>query len=1245
MNNYNISNSSGGGSSQKSSRYYGLPQTGQTHLSASPQNDQSRPHKIQVLKPIINYRHNANKVIGVDMSQEEYFFYKPILGGRKIQAKENYQSENQQQSQQPPSMQQYSKQSLIGLNKKESYGGSSNSTNSNHQSTAQQSKETPHHSSKFHMHQMNSNHLMSPKSVITNSLLQNQKSQNYSQANEGIASQKRSQIQNYSSNSQPLTQRYMGSDENSKNESYSGNHYRTKLSTIEDSGISDFKSISNLVNFESLIIIQSPTNGQSRQTLDGRLSQGRVSQSRESHNNVSQNTGDMTSDSQGNNIKSSLIAFENHKQFSNNPLKDISNQVSNNSNSHHHSSKSKNSQQNFNIGGSTSSRHSLPFQIAPSSIKINNYLDQPFKQITPSIKTNDKDSGLPFQLSSGSNSKFTDKNGAKISSFDEQNRYSSKLQTHQSNSSQSGHQQKSYFEKKRLSDNALDDKYRMEEDVIKDIFEKKEKTRKGHNASVTTNTSTTSNNTNKKLGSYGQLGHNQNPHTQSTIHVSRKSQLGSKNSTPSNGTATPNVFAQQISSFKIIENQDRVITNVMEQIKRKQKGSFSLKETAKSIKELNKSIQAQSNDSSFLSLLRQHTRTHFVSLAFVKALDEDLTGLNRTTDNLQAIVLNALEYVKKNFKCLNDILLNASITSNGNKSNKNGKKDLNSNPFGVGGSGAVTTRNSNKENYGSTQNSNKNAGSKSEKKMFIKQNIQISLAFLKKICRISKTYQDKFKEFQQILNNIETGAQTTKVKDQIKRALQQIRIEQKAQIQHTQSQANINSTNSPRKSSLTTTSRKSRKRENITIDIDEDQTQLQTTNNYHFGGQFSELKEHEHEESMEDNKSSDKHQSAQKVDTDPFIQGEIDEERKDEKEKTFSHLFGNKENSAPNFIDKPGRYSLQPQPLGLIKLNNEQSQNTVVPKTVDEEKPCIKVYQSAKQAQADKENIAADKENTQQPQLSIVTKKHATKISNTHEPITVRGQRTNPRFNLNEESNGLQYCFAPPHINNRSSSLPSKEPYLPQDVTRGLDYTLVLDLDETLVHFDPRIRTYRPRPFCLKFLHEMSKYYELVVFTAGLKDYADWILNDLDRSCYISHRLYRDHTKCRSGVYIKDLSKIGRDLTKTIIIDNIEENFQAQPDNGIPIKGWYHDSSDRELERYAMFLRDIALKRVQDVRPEVRQFKYKLNLSSSVIEGSPNSSRHPQKHGNNERPSGTNNQQMHRRVGNQQNNLQPWGVR
>ena len=48
-------------------------------------------------------------------------------------------------------------------------------------------------------------------------------------------------------------------------------------------------------------------------------------------------------------------------------------------------------------------------------------------------------------------------------------------------------------------------KLRLEEDaMLKEIFDKKEKQRKGHNASVTTNTSTTSSNTIKKtLTQYG----------------------------------------------------------------------------------------------------------------------------------------------------------------------------------------------------------------------------------------------------------------------------------------------------------------------------------------------------------------------------------------------------------------------------------------------------------------------------------------------------------------------------------------------------------------------------------------------------------------------------------------------------------------------------------------------------------------------------------------------------------------------
>lgn len=71
----------------------------------------------------------------------------------------------------------------------------------------------------------------------------------------------------------------------------------------------------------------------------------------------------------------------------------------------------------------------------------------------------------------------------------------------------------------------------------------------------------------------------------------------------------------------------------------------------------------------------------------------------------------------------------------------------------------------------------------------------------------------------------------------------------------------------------------------------------------------------------------------------------------------------------------------------------------------------------------------------------------------------------------------------------------------------------------------------------------MSKYYEIVIFTAAVKDYADWILDRLDPEKIISHRLYRCSTTEQNGVFLKDLSKLGRDLAKTLIVDNNPVNF------------------------------------------------------------------------------------------------------
>ena len=57
---------------------------------------------------------------------------------------------------------------------------------------------------------------------------------------------------------------------------------------------------------------------------------------------------------------------------------------------------------------------------------------------------------------------------------------------------------------------------------------------------------------------------------------------------------------------------------------------------------------------------------------------------------------------------------------------------------------------------------------------------------------------------------------------------------------------------------------------------------------------------------------------------------------------------------------------------------------------------------------------------------------------------------------------------------------------------------LLLDLDETLIHFTSSEKKFKLRPCCLWFLKEMSLNYEIIVFTAAAKDYADFILDIIE---------------------------------------------------------------------------------------------------------------------------------------------------
>lgn len=134
---------------------------------------------------------------------------------------------------------------------------------------------------------------------------------------------------------------------------------------------------------------------------------------------------------------------------------------------------------------------------------------------------------------------------------------------------------------------------------------------------------------------------------------------------------------------------------------------------------------------------------------------------------------------------------------------------------------------------------------------------------------------------------------------------------------------------------------------------------------------------------------------------------------------------------------------------------------------------------------------------------------------------------------------------------------------------------MVLDLDETLVHYYETANEgkYRIRPGCDTFLKEMSELYEVVIFTAAMQDYADWVLDSIDAKKRISYRLYRQHATATNVAFVKDLSRIGRPLNRTIIVDNVAENFSLQPDNGIFIRSWFDDMKDTALKELAPLLK------------------------------------------------------------------------
>mmetsp|Transcript_18161 Transcript_18161/g.13209 ORF Transcript_18161/g.13209 Transcript_18161/m.13209 type:complete len:111 (+) Transcript_18161:301-633(+) len=110
----------------------------------------------------------------------------------------------------------------------------------------------------------------------------------------------------------------------------------------------------------------------------------------------------------------------------------------------------------------------------------------------------------------------------------------------------------------------------------------------------------------------------------------------------------------------------------------------------------------------------------------------------------------------------------------------------------------------------------------------------------------------------------------------------------------------------------------------------------------------------------------------------------------------------------------------------------------------------------------------------------------------------------------------------------------------------------------------------------------MSFHYEIVMFTASLSKYAEPLFRKLDPKGVAEGMLFREHCTQYQGMFIKDMARLGRDLSNVIIIDNSPTSYLFQPENAFPCVSWFEDKGDRELLDMMPILEKLAY--VKDVR-------------------------------------------------------------
>ena len=171
------------------------------------------------------------------------------------------------------------------------------------------------------------------------------------------------------------------------------------------------------------------------------------------------------------------------------------------------------------------------------------------------------------------------------------------------------------------------------------------------------------------------------------------------------------------------------------------------------------------------------------------------------------------------------------------------------------------------------------------------------------------------------------------------------------------------------------------------------------------------------------------------------------------------------------------------------------------------------------------------------------------------------------------------------------------EKILPEIDEKKYKYIVILELDETLVHYCEEKDNYFVivRYGCENFIEYINNFCEVIVVSTSGIEYSDIIINNLDKNkSLINNRIYNDNFKDL------DLSKINRDMNKTFFICHEYNFLNAPKSNIIKLKEFDGDEKDKEFIKLHEEFKKIENEKIDDVKTIITEIQN--NIEKEVIE-------------------------------------------